>query len=355
MEEASAKKIGLAFSGGIDSTAAGIILKNQGYEVLAVTMSVKTPENDAVLERAHCISEKIGIQHEVIDLNNEFEREVISPFIDAYRYGKTPNPCVRCNRKMKFGLLLQAAHRYGCDIFATGHYARTCRSDNKKICLKRGIDSGKDQSYMLWTLGQEILDGVLFPLGGTTKEESRKLVVENGIEDKMAESQDICFLAGQSYRSLFDNQPGYIVNPGPVYKSDGALIGKHKGLPLYTIGQRKGLDLGVHEALYVVEINPQDNSITVGGKEDLKRGCFSICDINFISGEPPAEHFECEVETRYRGPLAFAEIEMINTTRGIVHYREPGLWGAPGQSAVFYTGDLLIGGGVIEPVQCQER
>ncbi|MBN1288704.1 MAG: tRNA 2-thiouridine(34) synthase MnmA [Actinobacteria bacterium] len=350
MKETSSKKIGLAFSGGLDSTAAGIILKNEGHEIIAVTMSIETDENEIIIERASRIARKAGFVHKIIDLNAEFKREVISPFIKAYESGMTPNPCIRCNRDIKFGALMRKTLDFGCDLFATGHYVRLLGNSSKKQCLKRGIDSRKDQSYMLWTLGQAVLGNSIFPLGNTTKENIRRLVRETGIEDNAPESQDICFLAGRSYRSLFDGRAEG-TNTGPVYTVDGTVIGKHKGLTYYTIGQRKGLDLGTHEAMFVVKIDPEDNSITVGGREDLKCVGFTVSELNFIEGLPPARSFKCEVETRYRGPLACADVKLINSSEGIVSYSEPGFRGAPGQSAVFYRGDTLLGGGVINREQ----
>lgn len=344
-------KAGLAFSGGLDSTAAGLILASTGYEVFAITMSTGNGQSGETVDRASRIARRLGFQHHIIDLGGKFEKKVIAPFVNAYLNGTTPNPCIDCNREIKFKDLFNAAFEAGCSLFATGHYARTTNGPAGTIQLKRGTDIQKDQSYMLWTLNRETLSKVLFPVGTLTKDKVRKLVRENGIEETAPESQDICFLAGKSYGTFFENRDEINVEPGPIRTREGDVIGKHKGLPFYTIGQRKGLNLGTHEMMFVIEINPMENAITVGGKDDLKRTEFNLLDVNFIDGEPPSSCFECDVETRYRGPLIHAEVEMKGSSESTVHYDEPGLWGAPGQSAVFYRGEHLLGGGVIDSIR----
>lgn len=349
MNRNTSGRVGMALSGGIDSAVAALILKNEGFDVLAITMSINGIDDDPAVEQAVSIAEAIDLMHVVLDLSKEFKNQIVSPFIEAYLQGKTPNPCVLCNNEMKFGILLNYAMKAGCRYFATGHYVRVCKGEGDNLSLKRGVDGKKDQSYMLWTLGRSALDYSLFPLGDLTKKEVKKIAAENGLGGFPPESQDICFLPEGDYRRVVENNAEGGIKPGPIYNSEGNRIGTHKGIPYYTIGQRKGLNLGSHKAMFVTHIDPGNNSITVGGKADLKCDNFNVSSLNFIEGEPPARRFECQVETRYRGPLVEAEIEVTGPCEGTVRYRKPGQWGAPGQSAVFYLEDTLLGGGLIEP------
>lgn len=342
-------KVGVALSGGIDSAVASLILKNEGFDVLAITMSIHGDDSDPAVEQAVKTSDEIGLQHVVLDMSREFKDLIISPFIEAYLRGTTPNPCILCNREIKFGTLLNYALKAGCRYFATGHYARIGKGEDGRLNVTRGVDGKKDQSYMLWTLGRNTLDRILLPLGGLTKKEVRRIAAENCLGGFVPESQDICFLPENDYHTFIRKSAESRIEPGPIYDVSGNRIGTHKGIAFYTIGQRKGLGLGHHKAVYVTRIDPAENSITVGAGSDLKRESFNVSSLNFIDGAPPGERFSCQVETRYRGPLVEAEVEVTGQDGGTVRYRKPGQWGAPGQSAVFYRGDTLIGGGVIVP------
>lgn len=341
-------RVGIALSGGIDSAVTALILKNEGFDVLAITMSILNTDNDPVTEQAAAVAEEIGFMHVVLDLSREFNDLIVSPFIKSYLHGTTPNPCVLCNQEIKFGILLNYAMKAGCRYFATGHYARVCKGETGKLFIKRGVDSNKDQSYMLWSLDQSTLDCTLLPLGDLTKKKVRRIAAENKLGGFLPESQDICFLPDGDYHKVIERHSEGGIEPGPIYDINGNRIGTHKGIPYYTIGQRKGLELGSHKAMFVTRINPGDNSITVGAKADLKCESFSVSSVNFIDEAPPGNRFECQVETRYRGPLVEAEVEITGQDKAVVHYRKPGQWGAPGQSAVFYRGETLLGGGLIE-------
>lgn len=341
------RKAAVALSGGVDSAAAAAVLLKDGHDVLALTMRLPSRAGgEAAVEAASGVARSLGIQLEVIDVRAEFERLVISPFIDAYLGALTPNPCVRCNRSVKFGLLLDAALDLGCDLLATGHYVRL-ESSRGGHRLFRGADRGKDQAYVLWTLDQETLGKLAFPLGRMSKDEAAKLVSASGVEATAPESQDICFLSGDSYGSLVAERASDQVSPGPILDPEGNILGTHRGLAHYTVGQRRGLGLGGPEAMFVLELRPGDNALVVGGRDSLASPEFQLDDISFISGTAPSEELSCLVQTRYKGPALPAILEPLGGRRGAVRYPEPGPPAAPGQSAVFYLGDELIGGGVI--------
>ena len=334
----------IAFSGGVDSTAAAVLLKRRGFDVLALTMLQGQIDHAAT----RAIAEAIDVEYAVLDVTADFESLVIEPFIRGYLEGLTPNPCVTCNRDVKFGILLEEARRRGCEYLATGHYARIGDGDGSRFKILKAVDLKKDQSYVLWTLSQEVLRSVLFPVGGLSKDEVEKLVREAGVMDKvLPESQDICFLRGRSYYELLESRAPESIHAGPIVDLDGKVLGRHKGLAFYTIGQRHGLGLGGHRALYVMELRPLDNTLLVSGVEDRKSREFAIHGVNFISGEVPTGTILCEVATRYQGKPLPAEVETFPDKTGKVRYTEPGPPAAPGQSAVLYREDELLGGSII--------
>ena len=338
-------RVALAFSGGIDSAATAILLKRQGFDVLALTMLLPG-ETDP--EAAGALAEAIDIEHATLDVTADFENLVIKPFVQGYLEGLTPNPCVKCNRYVKFGILLNEARKRGFEYLSTGHYARIVGGDSRPYSILKAVDIKKDQSYVLWTLSQQVLGGTLFPVGELTKDEVEKLVREAGVSDMVRpESQDICFLRGHSYHELLESRVPGTIRPGPITDLEGKILGQHKGLAFYTVGQRHGLGLGGHEALYVVELRPTDNCLVVSGIEDRKSKEYAIHDINFASGVIETGTVSCEVVTRYQGKALPAEVEVYPDRKGRVRYIEPGPPAAPGQSAVFYSGDGLLGGSII--------
>ncbi len=338
----------VALSGGVDSAAAAAVLLRLGNDVLGLTMRLPTADaGGSSVEAAASVARSLGIAHEVIDLADEFERLVVSPFVESYSSALTPNPCVECNRSVKFGLLLEAALARGCDALATGHYARLEGGGPGRYRLFRGADRSKDQSYVLWTLGQDTLERVSFPLGNMHKKQAAGLALNAGADVGAQESQDICFLSGNSYRDLLAERAGGMLVPGPILDREGRVLGEHRGLAFYTVGQRRGLGLGGPRPMYVLELRREDNTLLVGDMESVRCSGFYVEGLSFVSGNIPTAALDCLVQTRYQGPALPALLEPAGEYRAIVRYPEPGPAAAPGQSAVFYSGDELLGGGLI--------
>ncbi|MBU1671535.1 MAG: tRNA 2-thiouridine(34) synthase MnmA [Actinobacteria bacterium] len=339
------RKVAVALSGGVDSAAAAAILKGRGFEVVGITALIPRVGGGlaTALEEARSVALALRIPHEVVDLRDEFERLVIEPFLAEYLAGRTPNPCVVCNRRIKFGLLMEQALRTGCDAFATGHYTRVEDRERGPALLRAG-DERKDQAYVLWQLSRPVLSRLMFPLGDMTREEAAEVTRLAGVTRTAAESQDACFMAGTDLASLFDGHPS--VTPGPILDARGNVLGGHRGLARYTIGQRHGLGLGGDRAYYVLEIRPEDNALVVGSRQDLPVGGFTVGEVSFVGESPPAP-LECRVRTRYRGPALPCRFEPGEEGSGEVLYDGKGPEAVPGQSAVFYAGDEVLGGGLI--------
>ncbi len=340
-------RIAVALSGGADSAAAAVILKGLGFEVITLTMRL-AEHDDSVVDCAAGVARALGVEHRVIDLRSEFERLVVRPFVEAYASGLTPNPCVNCNRDMKFTLLLREAEEIGCRYLATGHYAGIAGGGNRLFALKRPVDRCRDQTYVLWTLGQATLKHVLFPLGTITRDDVSGIIREAGITCRAMGSQDICFLDGGPYADLVAGREPGRVRPGPILDTNGIVLGEHRGLARYTVGQRKGLGLSGPDSFYVLEIRPDDNTLVVGPRERLFCREFPVTGVRFSSGSLSSDTVSCQVMTRYRGPALPASLDLDRGGRGIVRYRETGPPAAPGQSAVFYRSDELLGGAVID-------
>ena len=320
-------------SGGVDSSVAAILLTEQGYSVYGVHFRIKDSDSGIDLE---------GLQCETLDLREKFKREIIHNFIDEYRNGRTPNPCIRCNQLIKFDLLLRKAKELGCEFIATGHYAR-CEVRGLRYELLKGKDRKKDQSYVLYRLNQEQLAQTLFPLGEMTKEQVRKKAKELKlpVADK-EESQEICFIEDDDYgRFIRENAPG-IVRPGPILDKEGKKVGEHEGVAFYTIGQRKGIGHHKGEPKYVIAIEPERNAVIIGDDKDLLKAELYADDLSFISGEPPSTPLEITAKIRYNSPEAEAILDKAK-----VVFKKPQRAITPGQSVVFYQGEEVIGGGII--------
>ncbi len=351
------KRVVVAMSGGVDSSVAAALLKKQGYEVIGLTMCFNLAERDGKkpsccgltgIEDARRVAQKLGIRHYVINLNKDFSRQVIHNFFQEYLSGRTPNPCVRCNQFIKFGILLNKAISLEAQFLATGHYARILRS-RKGFLLKKAKDLKKDQSYFLYRLNQQQLRKIIFPLGNYTKSQVRSMAADFklNVADKQ-DSQEICFLPDGKYGDSIKAKGLNRVKPGYLVDKNGGIIGKHKGVPFYTIGQRQGLGIAKGYPLYVTQINAENNQITVGSREDACKDDFLVKDVHFLN-EPFKKKVEINVKIRYNHKESHALAYLIKGKLRIC-FREPQFAITPGQSAVFYQKDTVLGGGIIEKV-----
>ena len=331
-------------SGGVDSAAAALLLKRDGYDVTGVTMLLSGNEKDA--EDAASTCRAIGIEHITLDLRREFVELVERPFCEAYLKGETPNPCIICNKRIKLGKLLDYALEGGYDAVATGHYARLDVIDGHTV-LKRAADAKKDQSYMLWQLSEDQLSRVVFPLADLTKDEIRTLTADTELPGfDRRESQDICFVPDGDYVSFIKEMTGHEPTAGDFVDSFGKLLGKHSGNVRYTVGQRKGLGISLGEPAYVLRRDPIANTVTLGRDAELYRSEITLRDVNLS----PILSLPCraEVKIRYAHPAAPAAVESLEDGRLKIVFDQPQRAPASGQSAVIYRDDLLVGGGFIQ-------
>ena len=351
----------VAMSGGVDSSVAAYLLKKDGYEVIGLSFELwdrrdakkfSTCCSVETVELAKSVACKLGIEHYTVDVRDAFYRYVIEDFCDSYIAGATPNPCILCNKYIKFDFLLQKAKETGADVIATGHYARTCRSGttgNSRILLKKGVDSRKDQSYVLYVMTQEQLSKTVFPLGNMRKEETRALAKEVGLASALRpESQDICFVGDGNYTDFIRDFAPEALKPGLIIDKEGKVVGTHNGIAFYTIGQRKRLGVSSLKPLYVADIDRGKNIITVGSREDAVRKRLRVKELNWISVETLSESVSAGVKIRSTMKEESAAIIPDGDKTVIVEFDEPQWAPASGQSAVFYDGDTVIGGGVIE-------
>lgn len=351
----AADTIAVAMSGGVDSSTTAAMLVRAGAKVVGLTMRLTTPaEADAAGRPASAaevdaarVAARLGIEHHVIDLRGEFEREVVRPFVESYFAGLTPCPCALCNPRMKFGRLLEAAGSLGASRLATGHYARIERGGGRYL-LRRALDPARDQSYFLFGLSQPQLAAAIFPLGEYTKTRVRELAREWGLPvAERSDSQEICFVPGNDYAAFVEAHAGpdgpAPGAPGEIVMSGGRVLGHHAGVHRFTVGQRRGLNVAIGEPLYVIATDPATQRVTVGRNDELLRRSFRIRDANWIAfDEPPAE-FAAAVKIRNKHNAAPAIVRGYEVT-----FEEPQRAVTPGQAAVFYDGDLVLGGGWIE-------
>lgn len=338
-------KVLLGMSGGVDSSAAAIVLMKNGYEVAGCTVRMfdGTEKN---ISDAKAVCEKLGIEHFVFDFSDVFKEKVIGNFIDAYFMGDTPNPCVECNRYLKFGKMLEKAQELGYDCIATGHYAQI-RQDNGRYILSRPKDKAKDQTYFLYNLTQHQLAHTLFPLADLDKPTIRNLAAEAGlINADKPDSQDICFVPDGDYASFIKSNTDKNIPCGNYIDSNGNILGQHSGMIHYTIGQRKGLGVTFGRPMFVVGKNAADNTVTLGGSDELFTTKLAACDVNFVGGEIPSGKIRISAKVRYSQKEQPATAEMQGDRLEVI-FDEPQRAIASGQAVVLYDGDDVIGGGKI--------
>ncbi len=360
------RKVAVAMSGGVDSSVAAVVLKEEGYEVIGLTMKLweyedlgGNVENESSccslesIDNARYVCSQIGIPHYTLDFTDIFERYVINNFVEEYLNGRTPNPCVLCNIKIKWEALLKKALEIGADYFSTGHYARIeFDKRSNRYLLKKGKDAKKDQSYVLWGLSQSALSRTILPIGEMTKPEVREYAGSRNLKtSKVRESQEICFIPDDDYHRFLNEwtkDSEINVGEGEIVAKDGSVLGLHKGYPFYTIGQRKKLGIAVGKPVYVTDIEPNTNRIFVGDEEDLYDIGLTADNINIIAFKKLDKPINVTTKIRYNDSGASSAVYPIDDNTVKIIFDSPKKSITPGQSAVFYKGDKVIGGGVIK-------
>ena len=334
------ERVLLGMSGGVDSSVAAYLLQKDGYEVVGITMSLINKENDTSIEDARKVCEKLGIEHHVLDLKNEFKNEIINKFIDSYLNAKTPNPCIDCNKFFKFGYLWNKAKELNCKYIATGHYASIKDNNIYKI------DSPKDQTYFLSKINKEVIPHILFPLSNYyNKEETRQIAEDQGlVTHNKKDSQDICFIEND-YSDILEQNITNLPPKGNFILKDGTVLGEHKGIIYYTIGQRKGLGISYKCPLYVIEINKDANEVILGKEDELYTNEVYINNINILVDKLPNK---AQGKIRYKARPTNCTIEIIDENNYKIVFEEPVKSATPGQTLALYDNDLLLGGGTIK-------
>ncbi len=356
----------LGMSGGVDSSVAALLLTEQGYDVKGVTLQVWEPEDEQAAvskkweERGCCkvglarhVARRLGLSHEVVDTREIFRTNVMDDFIAGYLNGTTPNPCVRCNERVKFGQLYQLAQERGVDFVATGHYARVLPVD-QGVGLFRGADARKEQSYFLYRLPAAWLPHILFPVGHLQKAEVWERAEELDLPaDEMKESQEICFVTQGDYRTFLIEEAPQALRPGPFLDPEGRKIGEHRGIAFYTPGQRKGLGIALGERLYVKEVNPETNAVVLGRAEDLSRRTCTVHDLNWLTDTVP-DMEQVDIKYRYASPAVSGRVRQQTAGTLSIEFTEPQQALSPGQSLVLYQANRVLGGGIIQPFGRQQ-
>lgn len=353
------KKALIAMSGGVDSSVAAFLTKEKGFECMGVTM--KLFHNDEVdirentccsledVEDARSVAYRLGMPYYVFNFSDRFKEDVIDKFVEAYENGRTPNPCIDCNRYLKFDKLFARAQELGYDYVVTGHYARIEFNEKTgRYLLKKSVDLNKDQSYVLYSMTQEQLSHVMFPLGGMSKPEARKIAEENGfVNAKKHDSQDICFVVNGKYSDFIESYTGKNFPEGDFVDKNGNFMGRHKGIIRYTVGQRKGLGLALDHPMYVIEVNPKNNTVVIGENEDLFSTSVTAKNINLISVSDMYEPMRVKAKVRYRQSEQWATVVQTDEDTLKIEFDQPQRAITKGQAVVLYDGDIVVGGGTI--------
>ncbi len=348
----------IAMSGGVDSSVAAYLIRERGLDAIGCTMKLYDNEDANIpkentccsnddIEDARSVATRLGMPYYVFNFKDDFKEKVIDNFIYCYEHGMTPNPCIECNRYLKFNKLFDRANALECDYVVTGHYAQIEETPDGYV-LKKAVDDSKDQSYVLYSLTQEQLKHTLFPLGSLTKAEARVLAEDNGfINANKPDSQDICFVPDGDYASVIEKHTGKKYLPGNYVSTSGEVLGEHKGIIHYTIGQRKGLGIALGEPRFVCRICPEKNEVVLGTNDELMTNLIHVRDINWISGKAPGELFKCSARVRYKHKEQPCTVKVNEDGSCDVTFDEKIRAATPGQSCVFYDGDIVLGGGKI--------
>jgi tRNA-uridine 2-sulfurtransferase len=363
-QDGEGKTVVVAMSGGVDSAVTALLMRERGYRVVGMNLRLFSPDDEdhranpccgiPAMDDARATCATIGVPFYAVNMEVEFGEAVVQKFVDEYAAGRTPNPCLECNRHVKFRHLVQRARQLGADCLATGHYVRLEIRDDGQVGLFRAADARKDQSYVLYTLSQDQLRFLQFPLGRLTKPEVRTLARGFGlpVADK-AESQEICFVGNRSYADFVAARRPDVTEPGDIVRQDGSVVGQHRGLVHHTVGQRRGLGIAARKPYFVLELDTSANQLVVGDRDEAQAVTIAANDVSFTSGNWPREPFICDVAVRYRGEPAAATVTPSVDCTNAVDVEFPAGCGpiaSPGQAIVFYDGDEVLGGGTIAQV-----